>query len=428
MRAAAGTEGREATLRRYREHVSSGRARLAQMMSAGMEVRSQGCLVYDEDGEAHLDCGGYGVFLLGHCHPDVVAAVREQLERNPLATRQLLDPCVAAASERLSSVSPAELEYVLFTGGGAEAVEAGLKIARLNGASNVISTRGGFHGKTMGALSVTGRDAYREPFDPLVPGVRHVRFGDAAAVQQALAAHEAGSCTVILEPIQAEGGVVIPPPGYLREVRAACDRHSAMLILDEIQTGLGRVGAWWGADLEGVVPDILLTGKALSGGVIPVGAVVCTPKAFERLGRDPVLHTTTFSGAPVAAAAANAALEVIERDDVVERSASLGAELLGEVRRVLSSHPRLITDVRGVGLLIGIEFAADHYAADFAFELLTRRVIVSASLNANRVMRLTPPVMLSEQQVDWLLSALDESAAVLADRYREDGAQSQAAA
>jgi putrescine aminotransferase len=177
------------------------------------------------------------------------------------------------------------------------------------------------------------------------------------------------------------------------------------------------VGEWWAADREGVSPDILLTAKGLSGGVVPVGAAVCTPAAFDRLGRDPLLHTTTFGGAPIAMAAASAAIAAIEEEQVVERAALLGERLLAETRLALAEHGDVVADIRGVGLLIGIEFRADHLAGDFAAELLRRRVIVSYSLGTNRVVRLTPPVSLDDDQIDWLATAMDASASAIAERY-----------
>jgi putrescine aminotransferase len=244
----------------YRRHVNRGVATIAGMVGLPAEVRSAGSLVFDETGRAFLDCGGYGVFIAGHCHPVVVDAVRSQLDRNPLSSRALLSPELASAAARLAAVAPGDLSYVCFGNSGAEAVEIGIKIARLNGKSRLIAMDGGFHGKTLGALSITGRSRYRTPFLPLLPGVEFIPYGDAGALEQMLAQDGDKSC-VILEPVQGEGGVIVPPDGYLREVREICLDHGALLILDEIQTGLGRLGAWWGADREGVVPDVLLVAK-----------------------------------------------------------------------------------------------------------------------------------------------------------------------
>jgi len=418
---APSTNDREAVIERYGRHVSRGRARLAQLMAAGVEVRSDGAFVYDQDGERFLDCGGYGVFILGHRHPRVVAAVKKQIDCHPVATRELLEPRLAEAAEALAAITPEGLEYVFFASAGTEATEAALKLARLSGRTTLVSTECGFHGKTFGALSVTGRDAYREPFEPLLPAVEQIPYGDTAALRDVLARHDRRDCAVVLEPIQAEGGVRIPPDGYLREARALCVEFDALLVLDEIQTGLGRLGSWWGADREGVVPDLLLVGKALSGGVVPASAVVGNAEAFDALSRDPMLHTTTFSGAPVAMAAALAAVRAIDEENVVERAAALGERLLAATRGALADHGSVVADVRGVGLLVGIEFREQHYAGDFTLELLRRRVIAAHSLNSNRVVRLTPPVSLGDDEIDWLARAADESARAVAERYAADG-------
>jgi putrescine aminotransferase len=414
--AAAAADDRAAVVKDYRAHVNRGLARLAQLMSSPLEVRSSGCLVHDAAGQAYLDCGGYGVFILGHCHPAVVDAATDQIRRHPIATRLFLSPELAAAARALATVAPGDLEYVYFACSGAEATETGLKLARLSGARRVVAMHSGFHGKTMGALSVTGRQLFRDPFGPLVPGVEFVPFGDVEALQRVLA--EGERCCVVLEPVQAEGGVNIPPPGYLRAVEEVCRSHGAFLVVDEIQTGLGRLGAWWGVDRESVVPDVLLTGKALGGGVLPVSAVVATADAFRELNRDPYLHTSTFGGSPVAAATARATIETIHREAIVERARDLGSRLLTALEAALRPwRPEVVADVRGVGLLIGVEFAAEHLAGEFVLEMIAHRVLVSHSLNANRVVRFTPPALLSDAHMTQVVDAAAVSVRTVADRY-----------
>ena len=318
------------TIARYRAHIFEGMAMLAELMEAHVEVRSEGTRIWDEEGTEYLDCGGYGVFLHGHCHPRVVAAVREQLERHPLATHGTVNAELAAAAATLARVTPAGLDYVAFTNSGTEAVELGLKLARLNGRRRLISTHGGFHGKTNGALSVTGKALFRDPFQPGLADVTFIAFDDADALEAELAAGEPAA--VILEPIQAEGGVIIPADGYLQAVRELCDSHGALLILDEVQTGLGRLGSWWGTDRDGVVPDILLVGKGLSGGVVPVAAVVATPDAYRTISEDPLLHSSTYAGNPLAMSAASAAITALEEDDIIPKAQALGARLLDELQ------------------------------------------------------------------------------------------------
>ena len=401
---------RDVVLARYTRHVNASLANIARLVSTPVEIGSQGTTVQGSDGRSYLDCGGFGVFLLGHCHPTVVAAVRRQLERNPLATRLFLNAELAQAAEDLAGVAPAGLGHVFLTNSGAEATELGLKLARLNGKSRVIAMAGGFHGKTLGALSVTGRPQYRDPFGPLLPQVEFVPFGDLEALEVALAA-DPGRSAVLLEPVQAEGGVRIPPPGYLRDVRATCTAQGALLVLDEIQSGLGRLGEWWGADLAGVVPDVLLTGKVLGGGVMPVGGVIANDKVFAPLDADPLLHSSTFAGSPLASVAVSATIEVLRSEGLVERAGRLGPEILAMTREAVERHcPHLVTEVRGAGLLVGIDFVTAEAATEFLIALLDEGVIPSYSLNSSNVLRLTPPAVLGPTDLQWLESALDQAA------------------
>jgi putrescine aminotransferase len=401
---------RDVVLAQYTRHVSSSLANIARLVSSPVELAAQGTTVHGSDGRSYLDCGGFGVFLLGHCHPTVVAAVRRQLERNPLATRLFLNPELAQAAEDLAGVAPTGLDHVFLTNSGSEATELGLKLARLNGRTRVVAMTGGFHGKTLGALSVTGRAQYRDPFEPLLPQVDFVPFGDLEALDVALAV-DPGRSVVLLEPVQAEGGVRIPPAGYLQAVRAACTAHGALLVVDEIQSGLGRLGAWWGTDLAGVVPDVLLTGKVLGGGVMPVGGVIATDEVFAPLDADPLLHSSTFAGNPLASVAVSATIDVLRSEGLVERAARLGPEVLAMTRAAVERHcPHLVVEARGVGLLVGIEFVTAEAATEFLIALLDQGVIPSYSLNSSNVLRLTPPAVLTSTDLQWLERALTEAA------------------
>jgi putrescine aminotransferase len=396
----------------YRRHLSTGRARLGSLLGGQVEVGSHGSLVIDAAGEEYLDCGGYGVYLLGHCHPRVIEAVRAQIERHPMATRLFMDRAQAVAAEALARVTPPGLERLYFATSGADAVESALKLARMHGRRRIVATVSGFHGKTLGALSASGNPTFRDPFAPLLPDVEHVQFDDAEAIRSALAAAAPGESCVIVEPIQAEGGVNVPARGYLRAVADACKAHGALLILDEIATGLGRVGAWWAADFDGVVPDMTLIGKPLSGGIVPVSAVAASEDVFEPFDRDPFIHSATFAGAPLAMAAVSATIEVLEDEHVPARAAELGRELAASMREVLASaiESGIVREVRGAGLLLGIELESPGLAGDFELELVANRVIPNHCLNRHGVVRLTPPVGLSRGEVSWLLEALAKSA------------------
>jgi putrescine aminotransferase len=405
----------------YRAHLGEGQGRVAEMLNLPVEVAASGPYVQTIDGRELLNCGGYGTFFLGAGHPAVLAAVQAQMARQALSTRVLPNEAAAGAAAALARVSPSGLTKVHFSCSGAEAVETAIKIARVNGHRRLLSMHDGFHGKSMGALSLTARDVYQEPFRPLLPEVAHVPFGDEGALAAALGRDGSDAC-VVLEPVQSEGGVVVPPLGYLKAVETLCRERGAMLVLDEIMTGLGRLGTWWGADREGVVPDVLLVGKCLSGGLVPVAATVATKAAFAPFDLDPYLHTSTFSAAPVAMAAVRATVEAIESDGLVDRSRDLGERLLTSFRAVVDQHiAHLVAEVRGAGLLIGLAFESGDLAAEFLFDAIDSGIIVNHSMNAHPVIRFTPPVVLGADDEQRLVAAFEQACASLAERFPDRG-------
>jgi putrescine aminotransferase len=421
MTAAAASGATATCLDVYRRHVNRTTAMLADVNGVGVEARAEGPYVYDEAGRQYLDCGGYGVMLLGHRHPRVCAAVHEQLAQQPMGTRFLLSSALAEAAETIARVAPSGLDYVYLLNSGADAVELAIKLARLGGRREVIAMHGGFHGKTLGALSLTHHEAYRKPFEPLIPGVHHVPFGEIQPLE-ALLSGERGRYCVVMEPVQAEAGVIIPPDGYLQAVEQLCREHAQWLVLDEIQTGLGRVGSWWAAGREQIVPDILLAGKILSGGVIPSAAVIASAEAWRPLGRDPFLHTATFANMPLAAAAATATINAIEDEGLITRADVLGATLRDRLADVIGDAAgEAFVQLRSIGLLIGIELRSAHLVGELIYELLQRRVLVNHSLGSRKTLRLTPCVYMTEREVDWLCSALGESLMAISHRYSLEG-------
>ncbi|MET9595079.1 aminotransferase class III-fold pyridoxal phosphate-dependent enzyme [Streptomyces sp. NPDC006516] len=400
----------------YRKHLSKGRATVAELFGSHMEIESQGARLRTSDGMEFLNCSGYGVFVMGARHPRVMSHVRRQLETHPIATRILLEPTVGRAAEALSSVVPGHLNRIHFALSGAEAVETGLKLARANGKKRLVSMHMGYHGKTLGALSVTAKDVYQRPFRPLLADVTHVPFGDLDALEEVLSAHP-GEVAVIVEPVQGEGGVILPPSGYLPGVERLVRTYDQFLILDEVQTGMGRLGEWWGADLYGITPDVLLAGKALGGGVMPVSAALANRKTFSPFDKDPYLHTGTFTGAPVLMAAVMGAVETIKEERLVSRSAELGAKLLPELSAIAHRNlPGLVKEVRGQGLLIGIELIEAGLAGELLIELFNHGVVGNHSMNGSAVARLTPPAILTDADVSFLLDAFDKATRALVEQ------------
>ncbi|GAA3683960.1 aminotransferase class III-fold pyridoxal phosphate-dependent enzyme [Lentzea roselyniae] len=403
-----------------RQVLSRGRAKVAALFGPHLEVSAQGSWVYTQNGTRYLNAGGYGVFLLGARHPVVEEAVVNQIRSLPLSSRLLLEPAIAEAAHALTSVAPAGMCHVYFGTSGAEAVEAALKMARAKGKRRLISAVDGYHGRTMGALTVSAREMYQAPFRPLLPDATSVAFGNADALAAEL--RRGPEACVIVEPVQGEAGVRIPPAGYLTRVEQLCREHRAFLVLDEILTGLGRVGTWWGADRERVRPDAVVVGKTLSGGIVPVAATLATTEAFIEFDRDPLLHVGTFSGAPIAMAAARATITVIRNEGLVERSAVLGERLLAGLRDAVDAHcGHLVRDVRGAGLLLGVELVDPGTAGELITALLAEQVIVNHSLNSHGVVRLTPPAIMTTAETDFLLTAFEAACRRIAATHRPSG-------
>ncbi len=396
------------TVEKYSEFINPYLARLMNFAGFGVEVAAEGCYMFDQDGKRYLDClGGYGVFSLGHRHPKVVEAVKAQLDKMPLSGKTFFTEKTALLAEKIASLAPGDLQFSFFSNSGAEAVEAALKFAKgVTGRSKIVSTLGSYHGKTLGALATTGREKYRTRFNPLMPGPVFVAFGDAEA---ALAEIDSDTACVIVEPVQGEGGIHVAPDGYLLALRKACDAHGALLIFDEVQTGLGRTGTMFACEHDGVSPDIMTLAKALGGGVMPIGATVFTPQISESMfSQNPLLHTSTFGGNPLACAAGLAAFEVIESEGLVERSATTGAMMKAEFEKLKSKHD-LIADVRGRGLMIGVEFSMDEVGELAIAQMVKRGLVAAYALNNPRVLRFEPPLIITEEQASWAVNTFSEA-------------------
>ncbi|HET6754731.1 MAG TPA: acetylornithine transaminase [Jiangellaceae bacterium] len=358
-------------------------------------VRGEGCYVWDEDGRRYLDLlGGLAVNVLGHGHPALVAAVTEQLRTLGQVSNFFATPLQVALAERLLEISCADGGRVFFANSGTEALEAAFKMARRTGRSAIVAATGGFHGRTMGSLALTGKPAIREPFAPLPGGVVHVPYADVDALAAAV---DADTAAVVLEPIQGEAGVRVPPAGYLRAARQITSRHGALLVLDEVQTGVGRTGEWFAFQHDGVRPDVVTVAKGLGGG-FPVGACLGFGRAADLLG--PGSHGSTFGGNPVAAAAGLAVLETVERDGLLDNVNKVGDQLR---RGVESLGEPLVAGVRGRGLLLAIELTAP-VATQAAAAALDAGFIVNAV--SSDALRLAPPLVLSGDQVESFVGAL----------------------
>ncbi len=399
----------------YRAYLNPPLARVMKLSGSPVEVRASGVTIVDSEGKEYLDfAGGYGVFTLGHRHPRVIAAVKAQLDEMALSGRTMFNPLMGRLAKRLAELTPGDLQISFFANSGTEAVEGALKLARAaTKRTRIVATHDAYHGKTMGALAVSGHAPFRAPFEPLIGDVVHVPFGDLDALANAAV----DAAAIIVEPVQGEGGVNVPPPAYLHGVRAIADRTGALFIADEVQTGLGRCGVLFGCDLAGVVPDVMTLAKGLSGGVVPIGAYVARADVWNAAyARAPLLHTSTFGGNELACAAALAALDVLIDDDLTTNARDRGEQLLAGVRAIAARHPAAIAAVRGAGLLVGVELTNEGYGGTIIPDLLKRGVTAAWTLNRQRVIRLEPPLIVTSDQVATALAAFDAAVATAVDR------------
>ena len=395
--------------------------------SAFVEWEDEGEVFKDVYGTEFIDClGGFGIYACGHGNPEIKKTVRAQLDRYCLHSQELVDPLRGYLARLLALITPGDLQYSFFTNGGAEAIEMALKLARLaTGGKWYISTVGAFHGKSMGAISMGGKAAYREDYIPMIQQVQHVEYGNAAATEAAvknLVAVGEKVAAIIVEPIQGEGGVIIPPEGYLKELRRIADEYGCCLIFDEIQTGLGRTGTMWRCDHEGVTPDIMTYGKASSGGVVPITGIIARPWTYEKSGvgtgtsgkmfDNPwILGSPTFGGNPLACAAFISTIRFMLENDIPGEMAKKGEYYMKGLAKLQEKYPTVLKDIRGAGLLICMEFPEAEVGYEVTKGLFARKVMTAGTLVNAKTVRIEPPATQSYETIDRVLAALDESIA-----------------
>ncbi len=366
-------------------------------------VKGRGTRVFDSDGREYIDfVSGVAVNNLGHCHPRVVVALQKQAQRLMHVSNHYHNEPQINLAKALVTHSFADKAF--FCNSGTEAIEAAIKLARRYGREvlkedryEIITMRGSFHGRTLGALTATAQERFHKGFEPIVPGFRYVPFNDIKAVEAAVNEH---TCAVLVEPIQGEGGVNVPSAGYLKKLREICDRNKLLLMLDEIQTGMGRTGKLYAYEHEGVLPDVAALAKGLGAGM-PIGALLATDKAAQAL--TPGSHGSTFGGNPLACAAALASFETLIEDDIIVPAVELlGRHFLQGLDSLKKNYP-FVKDVRGKGLLIGMEL--DFPGKDIVTSCLKEGLLINCTMDT--VLRFMPPLIISEEEIDKLLGTLD---------------------
>ena len=349
-------------------------------------VKGKGIVVTDADGKQYLDfLGGIATSILGHAHPAIVKSVTKQVSTLSHVSNFYAHPHAIELAEKLTAMTGDKNAKVFFCQSGAEANEAALKLSRRTGKVRVVAAQGAFHGRTMGALSLTGQPSKREPFLPLIKGVKHVPYGDIEAMRKAVTKKTA---MVIIEPIMGEAGVIVPPADYLQQLRRLCDDKGALLVIDAVQTGMGRTGDWFGYEYSGITPDVITLAKGLGGG-LPLGAMIALGKAAELF--QPGDHGSTFGGNPVTTAAGLAAIKFIETEEILAKVEKQGAHLMQELAVIPG-----VAEVRGAGLLLGIELS-NLNSEDIAYALRTEGVLVNAA-NPTTI-RIAPALIVTDAQI-----------------------------
>ena len=354
-----------------------------------------GALLYDESGKEYIDCmAGIGVALLGHDNDHVVRAIAEQSRKLMTCNCMFQNETREKFVEKVAEITPGKLNRMFLSNSGAESVECAIKLARkYTKRTEIIAMKRGFHGKTMGALSATWKPTYSKPFLPLIPGFEHVAFGDAQELRKAINQETAA---VLLEPVQGESGVLLPPEGYLQEVREICDRKGVLMMLDEVQT-FGRTGNFFAAEAFGVVPDVICTAKGIGGGV-PLGVTASTDEIFSAFG--PGDHTSTFGGNPLSCAAGLATIETIQKEGLLKKGAEMGGKLLNGFRKIECSATR---EARGIGAMVALEMR--FTVGNVLRACMERGLLLMAS--GRNIMRVLPPLVITEELVDRTLEIME---------------------
>ncbi len=406
------------TVRNFRDHINKGFLEYRKSVTeagdfAYTEWTGQGSVLVDVLGREFLDIlGGFGLYSYGIRHPKIVAAVKAQLDRSPQYSQELLDPLRAELGHVLALLTPGKIQYGFFANSGTEAVEGAMKLAKLyTGKKGFIAMLKGFHGKTLGSLSLIGKKVFRKPLLPLLDGVQHVPFGDADAVERLLAAAKTVGqdiAAVVVEPVQGEAGAIVPPDDFWPRLREVCNHYGVLLIADEVQTGFGRTGKIFGVDHWDVTPDIMCFGKALGGGVVPMSAFFSTPEIWSCMEPNPFMHTTTTGGNPLACAAALAAITVLIEDDLAGQAKAKGEYVLKQLGVLKARYPGVLAKARGLGLLLGMEFPTDGIGYKVASGLFSRGVLTAGTLTNAKNIRFEPALTIPQETLDEVLTRLED--------------------
>ncbi len=393
----------------YREYVNPFALRMFKNASLDIiEGKREGASVWDISGEKYIDCvTGAGIFNVGRHNPEIVAALKDALDVYDMGGWISILRERGLLAKKLAEITPGDLKYSLFCSGGGEAIEVAVKLARGHtGRSGIICMENGYHGVTGFALPATGRDVYKTPFAPLAPGYLHVPFNNLEAVKEAVSEDTAA---VLLEPVQGEGGIIPADDDYLHGLRDLCDQHEILLIFDEVQTGFGRTGKMFCAEHSGVVPDIMVLAKSLSGGLYPISCAVFTEEISDFLMTHPFVIINSFGGTSLACLVALATIDYIEKNDLPAQARKMGERFMAGLNTIREKYPDLVVEVRGKGLMLGMEFPEDSIGPRMVYQLRKNGVITIYTFNNPKIIRIMPTLVITEEEVDLVLEAMDRS-------------------
>lgn len=409
------------SLHNFREHFNAGWLEYRKSVtltgeSSAIEWKWLWAKIEDIHGRSYIDwLGGYGLLSHGWSNPEVIEAVQSQLLHTPMPSQELIDPLRGVLARMIADITPGDLKYSFFCASGTEANEWAIKLAKMytKKAGFIVAVKG-FHGKTMGSLSMIGKKDYREPVGQLYSGpVYHVPFGDAAAVERQLEICDTigvGIAAVMMEPIQWEAGAIVPPDDFWPRIRAATKKHGVLLIADEVQTGIGRTGKMWGVDHWDVVPDIMTLGKSLGGGVMPISAFVSTEEIWQSMMYpNPFIHTTTTGGGALACSAAIAGLHIALRDDFPKMAEEKWAYLMKTLDKLVIKYPDIYKTITGKWLLLAQHFHSAEIGYAVTSELFRNGVLIAGTLNSALTSRIEPPLVITYEEMDQGLAALEKS-------------------
>ncbi len=380
-------------------------------------ARAEGAVITDSGGKAYIDCvGGYGVANAGHNDPVLIQALIDQLHEQSPGAKPFITGLPVRLAEVLAALTGGDLSCSFLCNSGSEAIDNALKLARLStGRKQIIAARGSFHGYTCGALSVSGIAPFRRLFEPLIPGIDHVSFGDIEELEKTVSIKTAA---VLLEPMQHEAGVVLPPAGYFAAVRRLCDEHGVLLIVDEVKTGIGKTGRLLACEHFGITPDMIVLGKSLGGGLIPVGALLSRESLWKKFGLSFPMSASSYAGNSLACRAAIETIALLRQRDLVSACAEKGEKLLSGLRSAVTAYPALLKRASGLGLLIGLETAGPAVGTELSREMIRNGVLALPAFGNGSVLMFEPPLVISANQIEDIMSALHCSAAVLSEKAK----------